>query len=236
MINFIKNFKNWVPAEVQYIVWIVLLASAIFFNVLGATTFLNFLQAFLPVALGVIAVWILYAKKEFFVAYLLLFILAFSDQLSDFIKCIFSYNFGTGTFTSVPTWQMIVGMVATIYLLLMIVSFLFENKIVFKYKKSQIIFPLLLAFAYGYVRFGFISAVVFLVPVILALLFGSPLAGALLLLGNFIGQPFQIINLISSGGIKFTSIFYWLYSIAAIYLIYAIIVLLVKLIKTKEEI
>ncbi|MBN2300540.1 MAG: hypothetical protein JXC31_05070 [Acholeplasmataceae bacterium] len=236
MIGFIKNFKNWVPAEVQYIVWIVLLASAVFLNVLGSTTVLGFLQTFLPVALGIIAVWILYAKKEFLVAYFLLFLLAYADQLGVFIRGIFSFNFGTSTFTSLPTWQTLVGMVGTIYLLMMIISNLIDTKIQFKYKKSSVMFPLLLAFIYGYFRLGFINAVVFLVPVIIALLFGSPLAASLFLLGNFISQPFQIINLISSGGIKFTSIFYWLYSIAAIYMIYLVIMLILKLLKRKEEI
>ncbi len=236
MINFVKNFKNWIPEKIQYIIWIVLLASAIFLNVLGSADILGFLQNFLPVALGVIAIWIIYAKKEYLAAYLLLFIMGYADQLGTFIKGIFSFNFNSLTFTSLPTWQVIVGMIGTIYLLLMIISHYFNSKVTLKYKKSQVLFPLLLAFIYGYFRFGFLNSLIFILPPTIALLIGSPLAAILLLMGNFVSQPFQIINNFVSGAFKFTSVFYWLYSIVAIYIIYLTVVITLHLIRTKEEV
>ncbi|GEM_PF-1036496 len=235
MINFVKNFKNWVPEGVQYIIWIVLLASAIFFNVLGSADLLGFLQNFLSVALGVIAVWIIYAKKEYLAAYLLLFIMGYADQFGTFIRSILSFNLNSLTFTSKPTWQIMVGMIGTIYLLLMIISYYFNSKVTLKYKHSQVLFPLFLAFVYGYFRFGFLNSLVFILPPTIALLIGSPLAAILLLMGNFVSQPFQIINNFISGAFKFTSVFYWLYSIAAIYIIYLTVIITLHLIRSKEE-
>lgn len=98
------------PADIQYIIWIVLLAFSVFLNLNGSVTIWTILQNAILSILAVVALWILYAKKQVLVAYFLLFTLSFANQLGTFIKAIFSLNFGTGSFTLFPlSWEVLVG-------------------------------------------------------------------------------------------------------------------------------
>lgn len=117
----------------------------------------------------------------------------------------------------------------------MIISMLLEKLPAFDYKKSAVTFLILLSLVYCYVGNSFSTALILVFPAVIALLFGSPLAAALLLLRIYISSPFNLITMISNSALKFTSVFYWLYLVAAIYLIYLIVVYIIKALRTKEE-
>ncbi len=236
MINFLKKFKTLVPSDIQYTIWIVLLAFFVFVNLSGSVTFLVILENALVSVLIVAGLWMIYAKKETLVAYVLLFFLGFADQLGAFVRALFSLNFSSGTFTLFPiSWQTLIGMIGTVYLMLMIVSYLVEGVPRMKYQKSSALILFLLSFLYAYFRFGTTTALILVLPSAIALVYGAPVASALFLLSYFITVFFDFLNRIINGTLGTTNIGYWLFLIVAIAIIGFIVIYILDVLTKKKK-
>jgi uncharacterized membrane protein YuzA (DUF378 family) len=85
---------------------------------------------------------------------------------------------------------------------------------------------------YLYLRYGLSTAIISILPVLIALLSGIHLAALSLMLCQVIQTPIDIIDRIfTEDGLKFTSVTYWLVSLAALYLIYLFVMAGLKMLK-----
>jgi uncharacterized membrane protein YuzA (DUF378 family) len=232
MLAFVKNFKTLIPKSFVTILLAVLSVFAVFIRLANAITFMDYLINFLPIALIVFAVLLLDFKGHTLEAHIILLIMVFGDALGTFFRAIFSYNFGLKDWTATFDWQLFVGLIICVYLMLYVASYILTKDYKVSTLKSSLTFPLLLLVAYLYLRYGFTTAIISAIPILIALMSGVHLAALALMLCQVIQTPFAIIDLIlATNGLKFTSITYWLVSLAALYLIYLFVVYGLKLIK-----
>jgi len=235
MLAFVKNFKTLIPKSFVTILLAVLSVFAVFIRLANAITFMDYLINFLPIALIIFAVLLLDFKGHTLAAHIILLIMVFADALGTFFRSIFSYNFGMKDFTATFNWQLFVGLIICVYLMLYVASYILTRDYKVESIKSSLTFPLLLLVAYLYLGYGFTTAIISTIPILIALMSGVHLAALALMLCQVIQTPFVIIDLIfTTNGLKFTSITYWLVSLAALYLIYLFVMYGLKLLKKKE--
>ncbi|MCR3906257.1 MAG: hypothetical protein NUK62_04430 [Tenericutes bacterium] len=223
MINLIKNFRQILPRQFQVIILAFLSVLAIIIRVEGQTDVLDGLFAFLPIALIVFAVYVLESKHKTLVSHLVLFLFVFSDYLGSFIRALFSYNFSTKVFVTPLSWQMILGLIACVYLILLILSYLLTEGLYLKYVKSDVLLPIILVFIYLYLRFSMATAVITIIPIVIVFLVNLPLAVVALLLSFVITVPIDVIYILIDELARFTTVFYWLVTALAFYLIFLLI-------------
>ncbi len=235
MLNFVKGFKRLIPEKIQYIILIALSGYAIVVSVWGQTRFFGFINSLLPITLIVAAVLIIQSKKETLLAHALLLFLFYADYFGGFIRAILSYNFGTNTFIIKPTFMTILCAVGSIYLILLVLSYLFEGIPKFIYKKSIVLFPLLMMAVYAYFNSSFTTALLWSLPVVAALMVGSPLAAILLIMRIFITMPFIFLDKIFNGSFSFTSVSYWLFLFFAFYILTISVLTTLKVLKQPKE-
>ncbi|PKK96202.1 MAG: hypothetical protein CVV58_07590, partial [Tenericutes bacterium HGW-Tenericutes-3] len=116
MLNFIKGFKRLIPEELQFMILIGLSGLAVVVSLWGQKGFFNFIEVLLPMLLLAGAVIIIQLKKETLIAHSILLFLFFADQFGSIIRAIFSFNFGTSSFTTKITFGMVICAIGTIYL------------------------------------------------------------------------------------------------------------------------
>lgn len=235
MITFIKGFKRIFPEKIQVWILIGLSLLAIVLRVWGDIRVFDFIESFLPVFFIVLGVLILQKRKESLIAHFLLFFLVYADKFGGFIRAILSYNFGTKSFTTSVTLDLLLGAIGSAYLIMLITSYLLESKLNLKYKKSEMIFPIVIVVIYVYFRYSFTTAVIWVFPAMTALFVGAPLAAILLLTCNFIAVPFSVLDQIITSGVKFISVSYWIFSIAALLILFIILRMTIKMIKSPTE-
>ena len=236
MLSFVKGFKTLIPKNIVMIILVVFCLFALIIQLEGDLAAIDFIGGLLPISLIIFAVLFLEYKGQTLAAHLVVFIMVFSDGLGAFFRAITAYNFGLVEFTSTLDWQMFIGLLICVYLMLYIASFILSGEYKFMFVKSILTFPLLLLSAYLYIRYGLGTLIVSFIPILIALSAGVPLSALALMLCQVINVPVDIMDrILTTDGIKYTSITYWLVSLGALFLIYMFVMLALKLTK-KEEI
>jgi len=235
MLAFVRNFKTLIPKSFVTIILAVLSVVALFIRLDGDTEIIDFLYDLMPIALIVFAVLFLDYKGQTLSAHIIMFIMVFGDAVGTFFRSIFSYNFGLADFTATFDWQLFVGFIICVYLMLMIASYIITNDYKVSSLKTALTFPLLLLVVYLYFRYGLTTAIISVLPILIALLSGVHLAALALMLCQVIQTPIDIIDRIfTENGFKFTSVTYWLFSLAALYMIYLFVMAGLKMVKKTE--
>lgn len=237
MVKFVKGFKNVLPGSVQFIILVVLSVFAIVLTVWNQTRIWDFIESLLPITLIVFGVFLLFRKKEAFLAHFMLFFLFYADYLGGFFRAILSYNFGSSAFSIPLTLNLILCAVGSTYLILYLASNLLGDKLKFefKYTKSVFMLPLIAMVLYAYFRNSFLTAVIWTLPVVVSLLIGSPLAAMMFLIRCFIAVPFSFLDAAFNGGLRFTTISYWLFLVAAIYILVISLLATLKILNEPVE-
>jgi len=235
MLAFVKSFKTLFPKNVITMILAVLSVVALFIRLDGDTEIFDFLYDLLPIALIIFAIMYLDFKGQTLAAHLIMLLMVFGEAVGHFFRSIFSYNFGLEDFTATFDWQLFVGLIICTYLMLFIASHILTNDIKFSSLKSSLTFPLLLLVAYLYFRYGLNTAIISTIPILIALWSGVHLAALSLMFCQVIQTPIDIIDRIfTENALKFTSVTYWLVSLAALYLIYLFVMIGLKMLKKPE--
>ncbi|MBU1094271.1 MAG: hypothetical protein KKH01_07410 [Firmicutes bacterium] len=221
MIKFVKGFKDLFPESIQSIILVLLSVFAIIVSVWNQVRIFDFIINFLPITLIAAGVLILQSKKQSFFAHAMLFFLFYSDQLGGFIRSILSYNFGNVSLSIPLTLTLILCMVGGVYLILYLASHILSGnlKFNFKYKKSVVLLPLIAMVLYAYFRNSFLTVIVWSLPVVVSLLLNAPLAALMFLIRCFITVPILFLDTLINGSFKFTTVSYWIFFVAALYIL-----------------
>ncbi len=237
MLKFVKGFKNVLPESLQFIVLAVLSIFAIVLTVWNQTRIWDFIESLLPITLIIFGVFLLQRKQQTFLAHFMLFFLFYADYFGDFISAILSYNFGNSAFGTPLTLNLILCTVGSIYLILFLGSYILngQTKFDFKYTKSVVLLPLIAMILYAYFKNSFLTAIVWSLPVVVSLLVGSPLAAMMFLLRCFIAIPFTFLDVLFNGTFRFTTISYWLFLAAALYILVISVLATLKILNEPVE-
>lgn len=239
MLKLVKGFKNMLPESIQFIVFVVLSVLAIVLTVWNEARILDFIESLLPTMLIIFGVLILYRKKQVFLAHFILFFLIYRDKFGIFIDSILSYNFANNAFIIKPDLMMFLYMIGSLYLILYLVSHVFDGKLKFdfKYTKSVVLLPLIAMILYAYFNNSFLTAVIWSLPVVISLLVGSPIAAMMFLTCNFIAIPFNFLDILInfSGVLKFRPISYWIFLAVALYILVLAVLTTIKILKEPVE-
>ncbi len=235
MLAFVKSFKTLFPKNVVTMILAVLSVVALFIRLDGDTEIIDFLFDLLPITLIIFAIMFLDFKGQTLAAHIIMLLMLFGDAVGNFFRSIFSYNFGLEDFAATFDWQLFVGLIICSYLMLFIASHILTNDVKVSSLKSQLTFPLLLLVAYLYMRYGLTTAIIGTIPILVALSSGVHLAALSLMVCQVIQTPIDIIDRIfTENGLKFTSVTYWLVSLAALYLIYLFMMIGLKMFKKQQ--
>lgn len=219
--SFIKRFKDLFPQPVALIV-VVIIALFMVINSYPGGNVWFILQSMLPVILVALAAVGLQYYHKTVAAHGVLLFYAFLGGLTNFINMILSFNFQTMSFTwpAGSVIETIVGLIIFLYLVLIILSYMMTGDLGAKYSSSPVWMSILIAFAFFLLRNGFNTALLKVVPAMIALLYAMPFFSVLLLLAGLIDIPFNIINFISIGIIGSRPLSYFIFALIGFYLIY----------------
>lgn len=225
--NWIKNFKNLFAPIVTTIIVIAITIYTLTQNIGGSNIFER-LESVFPVILVIIAVIGMQLAKQSLAAHLILLFTAYLQSGTALINAITSFDFQSFSFGVTWTIPLIINAVIFVYLLLYVLSFVFDNKAKFKLESGPVVISAIIAFVFFFLRDGFSVAVLKIVPAIIALMFGSELFAIVLLLAGVIDVPFDLIAKIIDGVILEQTLGYFLFTAFAFYLIYGAIKGIIK--------
>jgi len=220
MLTFIKGFESKITKDMQFTLLAIISVFYVFLNLSGKTDFFPIITVLLPSILIIYAIYILTSKQQFPSAHLILFLLTFPNGLGTLVRALFSYHFNLQVWTTPLTWQIIASAIVSLYLMMMVLSFFLNQAYKFSWTPSIYEKPLILLAIYCYFANSLGTMLIVLIPIMICLLSKVGYAALMLMLSQVIATPFTLINLIATGGIKSTHIFYWLISAFALYLIY----------------
>lgn len=227
--SFIKNFKDSIPSTIRFII-ITLMSLVFAMYAYPGGNFWFIMQVMAPVALIVFAVIRLEYKGKTFAAHSILLTVGFLNAATTFFNLITSFDFQSMSFSrTTPFFEALIAFVIFIYLVLMLLSHVLTGNIGAKYKKSPVWTAALIAFLFFLLRSGFNTALMKLIPPIIALVFGAPFYAVVLLLAGVIDIPFMVINFIYIGIIGSRPISFFLFAAFGFYLIYGAITTLIKM-------
>lgn len=210
MISFIKQVKHRISKDAQHALFFVIILFSAVISLVNVISVVDFLEIFVVIACTLAAVIFLYLKKRFIASHVVLFLMLYTNGLGTLIRSLFSYNFAVGAFTTQPQWEMFISGIISIYLILMILSYVIDEKITFKFEVSEVLIMIIIGAIYAYVRYGFSSMLLSLIPAVIALFSGVPLAAMLIVICQLIGIPFEILDTLITSGLGGYSIFYYL--------------------------
>lgn len=237
MIKFVKGFKNVLPEGIQFVILVALSILAIVLTVWNQTRIWDFIESLLPITLIAFGVFLLQRKQQTFLAHFMLFFLFYADYFGGFFRAILSYNFGNSAFSTPLTLNLILCAVGSVYLILYLGSHILngELKFNFKFTKNAVLIPLIAMVLYAYFKNSFLTAVIWALPVVVSLLIGSPLAAMMFLLRCFIAIPFTFLDVVFNGTLKFTTVSYWLFLLAAFYILAISVLATLKILNEPVE-
>lgn len=233
MVNFVRNFKNYFKGVVSLVIVAVLAALAVYQAVSGVNGFFPIFTSFLPIFLiAAAAIWLEFKGKSF-PAHLVLLLGPYANYGSQFFRALLSFRLQPeiGWETSPLDFQLIIGLLAFLYLLLFVISSLFDGAGKTKLVSSPVWLPIFLVFAFLYLTGSLSAAIIGVMPAFAALLFASPLAAGLLLLASVVSVPFDAIDLILNGSLGQVPFSYWIFVLFSIFIIFLTVKVLAK---TKE--
>lgn len=220
MLKWVKSFKSVVNEQIQLIVLVVLSLVALYAYVGSARGILGFMQGFLPVLLVLGAIWLLYIKKKYLAAHLVMFLIIFADGLGQFVRWLFSYHFFFKSFQITFDLNLILSLLACAYLIVIILSYVLNDGIHMHVVKPSIILLILVFLLYHYLRDGLYVMLIVGLYVLISLNEDGPeLAALLLMLSSVINTPFRILARFIDKTTQFTTVFVWLMDVYALGLI-----------------
>ncbi len=217
--NFVKGFKNVIPSMIQTIIIVLLAGLTVGYAIDSNGSIWQTLAILLPVLLVAVAVIGLELKGMRLASYLVLLITSFLGAGRLFILTITSFDFSTFSFNMSFTVELILNVIIFLYLALMIISYGLSEKQTFKLESSDVFISALIAFLFFFFRDGFSTAVLKILPAIIALGFGSKLFAIVLLLAGIIDVPFNLLHIIFNGDLFQQPLYYFIFTAFAIYLI-----------------
>ncbi|BCR36393.1 hypothetical protein [Mariniplasma anaerobium] len=221
---FLKSLKNKIPIQIQWIVMIILFM----FSMIGIITDeygFNIVIAVLPRLLIGLAVIYLFSEKKLLGGYIVLLVALFGRYIYNFVSFVLSFRLNTLNFLQDITLLDVIGTVFSIYLLLMILSYVLNEEkqnINIHMDLLVILLSLYLYFRYGY-EYAFVA--LFLMLVFIAL--NSKVGLYLMMLSYVIHIPFFLIDLVFDR-IGFNLLSYWVYGWFGFILMIWISIYLVK--------
>jgi hypothetical protein len=231
MVDFIKGFKNLVPELLQWIILGIMSLFVLFRALENNSEILNFFIALLPVALILFTVLLLGLKKQLLPAHLLLFFVFFDNGLRDLFSGLLSYNFLAERMLVKIDMYLIITAIASLYLILMIVSYSIELKLNKIENTKSMHFLYLVFMVFGYFCFGFNILFMTVITSFLVLYAGSKLGAVSVLLSSVVAFPFVIIKLFTDKAQDNTEIFEWIIYVASLYVIYVLVLSFIRFYK-----
>lgn len=217
--GFIKGFKDLVPGMIQTIIIVLLAGLTVGYALNNNGTIWQTLALVLPVLFVAIAVIGLELKGLHLAAYLVLLITSFLGAGREFVLTITSFDLSSFSFNRTFSLELIINLIVFVYLALMIISYGLSKSSVFKLEGSDVLLTALIAFLFFFFRDGFSTAVLKILPTIVALGFGSKLFAIVLLLAGVIDVPFNLLHIIFNGDLFAQPFYYFIFTAFAIYLI-----------------
>ncbi len=225
----LRKFKN-VVEPFAFIVIVLLSLYALYVNYSDQNV-LPLLSGLVPLLLVLVTVIGFGLKKAFLPAHLILLFAIYRESGSGFIQSLTSFDFDTMAFSIKLTLEAVINFLIFVYLVVYALSYVSDNKVNSKFKKSEVIVSAIIAFIFFYFRSGFSVAVLKIIPPVIALMFGSELFAIILLLAGVIDVPFTFINHIVESTLFDQSIGYFLFTAFAFYLIYGATTGIIKKLK-----
>ena len=235
MFGFMKSLSSKLSYEIQMVILAVLSMIALFVYVDGITGFFNVLNALLPITLILIAVWLLFIKKNYMVSYIILFLFVFGQGLRTFIQWMLSYHFFFEDFMMTFSLNMLLVLAACLYLLLMMISIYFVEGFKIQIKAWDLPMLGLLFGLYVYFNQGLLMLLFTVLYVILSESTGIRLATLALMLSQVVTIPFIVIQRFIDDAAKNTRIFDWVMNVFGLVVIYFIVIALIKLLEPHEK-
>ena len=234
MLNVIKKFQTTINQQFQMVILAVLSMIGLYVYVSGASGFLDVLIALLPIALILVAVWLLYLDKKVLEAYIVIFMIIFANGLTNFIGWIFSYHFFFEDFQITFSINTILLLIGCLYLGVMIVSYLINDGFKISFKKLDYVLLVLLFALYLYLANGIVNLLVNGFLIFLAINASNKFAAFALMLRLVIATPFVIIERFIDETAKFTTIHDWVIELFEIALIVLIVLSVIPLLTKKK--
>ncbi|MBN2300541.1 MAG: hypothetical protein JXC31_05075 [Acholeplasmataceae bacterium] len=222
MINSIKKFRDQFDDSMMKVIVVFVSLIAIFYTVSTGSTIWNLFKTLFPVLLVALAAIGLQYKGKSLAAHLVLIMTYYLGAARTMLNALTSFNFASMSFGSGFSIEMIVGFIIFVYLLIYILSFVFNNDTKSEFKKSAVVTSAIIAFTYFFLRSGFNVAVLKLIPPIIALYFGMDLFAIILLLAGVADVPFELLNRIFTQTSTLSSqpISYYIFTAFGLYLAY----------------
>ncbi|MFA5526454.1 MAG: hypothetical protein WC992_06470 [Acholeplasmataceae bacterium] len=230
--QWIKKFRNLFSPLVTTLI-VAAIAIYTFTQHLGGSDLYSRLANILPALLVLIAVIGMQLAKQSLAAHLILLFTSYLASGRALIVAITSFDFQTLSFSATWSVPLIINAIIFIYLILYVLSFVFDKQAKFKLESGPVVTSAIIAFIFFFFRDGFSVAVLKIVPAIIALMFGSELFAIVLLLAGVIDVPFDLFGHIANGTLLNQTIGYFLFTAFAFYLIYGAIVGIVSRLQKK---
>lgn len=235
MFSFMKSLSSKLSYEIQMVILAVLSMIALFVYVDGITGFFNVLNALLPITLILIAIWLLFIKKNHMISYIILFLFVFGQGLRTFIQWMLSYHFLFEDFMMTFTLNMLLVLFACLYLLFMMISIYLNEGFKVQIKPWNLPLLGLLFGLYVYFNQGLLMLLLTILYVILSESTGQRLATLALMLSQVVTIPFIVIQRFIDDAAKNTRIFDWVMNVFGLVIIYFIVAALIKLIQPQAN-
>ena len=223
MLSFLKGFKTMLNKQVQLIILLIIGVFVLVQALEGNRDFLPFLNALLPMLLILGAVLLLVNKGQMFAAHVVMFVFLFDDGIRSFFSAITSYNFFAEEFTANFDVYLFLTLIASVYLLMMILSYLLSHEVTLKLEVKPIAFPLFVFSIWCYLCYGFSALLLISLLAVFVLSSGSALASLMIMLSVVIRWPLIVISRFVDDTAEFTDITFWLIALSSVYVIYVLI-------------
>ncbi|MFW6272586.1 MAG: hypothetical protein ACOC2U_02250, partial [bacterium] len=185
----IKNFKKAIPNFIQVMIILLLSVYYLVVNWNGLSPILYTLKNYLPVLFIFIAIMYLLARKKLFAGHVILFVVYYLSKGRDAIITLFSYDLQTMKFIEQIDIWVFVYLIIFLYFMMMIFSYILSNKVNGRVDRGHWLIIVLVAFILIYIFQGLSQAFISLLPAILSLILGVPIATGFLLLSSIISVP-----------------------------------------------
>ena len=227
MVGFLKKFKTMIPEMVQLIILGAIGVYALIRGLDGKSAILDFLGAFLPLSLLLLAVFLLALKRKMLASHLVMLLALFDSGPRNLIATLFSYNFATEKWDKFDI-QLLLAAAAGVYLFMIVISYALDNKESIKLNFKSVMYPFFVFSIFGYLCYGLETTLMILLTSAIVVAFGSNLGGMSILLATVILQPLALIFRIDNKILKFTDVFDWIIYLGSFYVIYILVLAAIK--------
>ncbi len=234
MMTFVKKMSTTISDQIQMVILAVLSVVTLYVYLSGVNDVLDFIIAFLPIALVLVAVWLLYLDKKVLESYIIIFLVVFANGLTGFIEWLFSYHFSLEQFLITFNINLLLLLLGSIYLGVMIVSYIMNQGLKLEFKIIEHLLLILLFALYLYLANGIVNLLINGLLIVLALSASNKYAMFALLLRLVIASPFIIIRRFVDKVAKFTTIHDWLMNVFEIALIVLLVLTIIPLFTKKK--